>query len=135
MVRDLLDAETFARLNEVRDFLASHYAERLTLPQIAGLCAYSPYHFQRLFTRAFGESPHEFVTRCRVEAAQRMLRLGAESVTDICFEVGYESLGSFSYAFARRLGCPPTEFRRVFAAPDLWALKCTPACFRAFHAA
>ena len=129
-MRELLDADTFRRLTQARDFIASHYDQRLTLPQIAGLCAYSPFHFQRLFARAFGETPHEFLTRCRLEAAQRKLRLGGDTVTDICFDIGYESLGSFSYAFARRIGCPPTEFRRVFSAPGLWELKSVPSCFR-----
>jgi AraC-like DNA-binding protein len=92
----LCDTATFARPCRARDFLGSSYTGRFTLEDGARQACLSPFHFNRLFTRAFGETPHEFVTRLRIDTAKRMLLTANQSVTEICFEVGYKSLGSFS---------------------------------------
>jgi AraC-like DNA-binding protein len=126
----LVDHATFVLLANSRDWLAANSGRRITLPEAAAQAGFSPFHYQRLFLRAFRETPHEFLTRIRLERAKRILRTGIDPITEICFEVGYASLGSFSSLFCRREGVPPTEFRRVFSTPGLWALKCTPACFR-----
>lgn len=72
----------------------------------------SRYHFQREFKRAFGESPHQLATRLRLERAQQLLLQTDASVTEICFSVGFESLGSFSSLFSRKLGRSPANYRR-----------------------
>ena len=128
--RILLHNETFALLRESRDWLAENHGRRITLQEAAREAGFSPFHYQRQFQRAFGETPLEFLTRMRMERAKLLLRTSGEPVSEICLELGYESLGSFSSRFAREVGVPPTEFRRVFSTPGLWALKCTPACFR-----
>jgi AraC-like DNA-binding protein len=133
----LFDEITFARLCRARDYLGDCYADRVTLEDAARKACLSPFHFNRLFARAFGETPHEFVTRRRMEEAKKLLLRDAHSVTDICFAVGYESLGSFSTRFRSLTGLSPGSFRREariafagFAAH--WPLYYIPACYQQF---
>lgn len=125
----LVDNDTFRRLNEARDFLAANHDRIITLEDVANEACFSPFHFHRQFKRAFQESPHEFLTRTRMERAQELLRQSDLTVSQICLEVGYESLGSFSTLFARRHGCPPTDFRRIYSIPVHWWLRSVPGCF------
>lgn len=126
--RQLVETETFRRLSTTRDYLAAHHGRVITLEEAAKEACMSPFHYQRMFKRAFGESPHDFVTRLRIERAQRLLRTSGMSVTEVCFEVGYESLGSFSTMFSRVVGCAPSEFRRVYSIPTRWFLRNVPTC-------
>jgi AraC-like DNA-binding protein len=133
----LFDPVTFRRLCRARDYLGARYNERLTLENGAREACLSAFHFSRLFTRAFGETPHEFVTRVRIDEAKRRLLSENRSVTDICFDVGYESLGSFSSKFRSLTGLSPAAFRREahisfggFAAH--WPLYYIPACYQQF---
>jgi AraC-like DNA-binding protein len=133
----LYDPVTFRRLCRARDYLGARYNERLTLENGAREACLSAFHFSRLFTRAFGETPHEFVTRVRIDEAKRLLLSENRSVTDICFDVGYESLGSFSSRFRSLTGLSPAAFRRQahisfggFAAH--WPLYYIPACYQHF---
>lgn len=98
--------------------------------EVAEEAGYSPFHYHRLFVRAFGESPHQFLTRLRLEKAQQMLRTSTVPITQICLDLGYESLGTFSTLFGRVVGTSASQFRRVYSVPGLWELKATPACFR-----
>ena len=134
----LYDVTTFVRLCRARDYLGDCWRDRVTLENAAKEACLSPFHFNRVFTQVFGETPHEFVTKMRVEEAKKMLLAGDRSVTEICFEVGYESLGSFSARFRSLTGLSPKEFRRQarisfggFAAH--WPLYYIPACFQHFH--
>lgn len=129
----IIEHETFICLVRAREFIAEHFASGVPLERAALEACFSPFHFQRLYKRAFQESPQEFLTRMRMDAAKKMLR-DQRSVTDVCFEVGYESLGTFSSRFSQHEGCAPSEFRRIFALPGLWALRSTPTCFRRFFA-
>jgi AraC-like DNA-binding protein len=133
----LFDEVTFARLCRARDYLGDRYGERVTLENAARQACLSPFHFNRLFAEAFGETPHEFVTRRRIEEAKKLLLRDTESVTDICFAVGYESLGSFSTRFRSLTGLSPALFRREarlafggFASH--WPLYFIPACYQQF---
>jgi AraC-like DNA-binding protein len=128
----LLDHDCFIRLARSRDFLAAHSGERILIPQAAKVAGISPYHFIRLYSRAFGETPHEFMMRRRLEQAQRLLRGGSLSVTEICFEVGYESPGSFSSSFRRFSGVSPRDYRRLWSFPGAALLYSIPHCFGAF---
>lgn len=129
----LFDSETLKRLCRSRDLLAADPSARLPLAAAARAACLSPWHFQRLFTRAFGESPHRFVARRRIELAKRLLAADRLSVTEVCFEAGYASLGSFSAKFSAWVGCPPSayrrEVRRVFGYRALWRIAFVPACF------
>ncbi len=105
------DPTTVRRLRSARDYLAANL-ETADVRQAASLAGYSPFHFHRLFTGTFGETPHEFLTRLRIQRAKSLLIGNSLSVTDICFELGYESLGSFSSRFRSLTGLSPAQFRR-----------------------
>ena len=130
----LFNPATIARLSRARDYVAAHYNERHSLETVASLSDFSPFYFNRLFARAFDETPHEFVTRLRIDQAKKLLLAGNQSITDICFEIGYESLGSFSARFQSLVGLSPSAFRRearrLFGGfGRRWALYYIPHCF------
>ena len=79
----------------------------------------SPYHFQRTFKSAFGISPMQFLQRRRLEVARDLLLTSDDDVTSICYAVGFQSLGSFSALFKRRLGYSPIEYRSQWSAAAL----------------
>jgi AraC-like DNA-binding protein len=129
----LVDDVTFRRLCRARDFLAASISDPVTLDRAAREACLSPFHFQRLFARVFQESPHDFVTRRRMETAERLLAAENLSVTDVCLEVGYTSLGTFSSRFAARTGQAPSVFRREarrWMAPGCgWRIYRIPDCY------
>src|SRR5687768_12546705 len=100
------------------------YAEPLNVRAVAAVAHISEAHFIRSFRTAFGETPHRYLQRRRVERSMFLLRETDRSVTDICFDVGFTSLGTFSRTFADIVGEPPTTYR--WRAADLRAV---PACF------
>jgi AraC-like DNA-binding protein len=128
----LLPDDTFRRLCRGRDLLASEYQSRVLLQQAARQACLSEFHFHRLFRAAFGETPHDFLTRLRMQRARQMLGSG-RTVTEVCFEVGYESLGSFSSKFRAHFGLSPAQFqrevRRVFGYNAPWRVLMVPECF------
>jgi AraC-like DNA-binding protein len=103
--------ELYRRVSRGRDYLLARPAERVTLQDLAREACLSPYHFHRTFRSAFGCAPHEYLTRQRLERARRLLLETRRSVTDICFDIGFESLGSFSSLFRCRFGLPPSALR------------------------
>jgi len=80
----------------------------------------------------FGETPHQFRIQARLDHAKQLLALSDYSVTDVCMEVGFSSLGSFSALFARRFGSPPSVYRRrvrpLAAVPGEWPKELGPGC-------
>lgn len=126
-----LPQDLFTRLLRSRDFLAANAAASVSLSDAAKVACFSPFHYIRLFEEAFGETPHRFLARQRMEQAQRLLRGGSLTVTEVCLESGYQSLGSFSTAFHKRFGCSPAEYRRIFHFPKAARLFCVPSCFPA----
>lgn len=110
----MLTKTTFVRLCNARDRLAdgSDSGSRVSIRDIANDAAMSPFHFIRQFEALFGATPHQFRMQVRLDRAKRLLALSDYSVTDVCFEVGFSSLGSFSDLFARRVGAPPSIYRR-----------------------
>src|SRR5215218_9174646 len=98
--------QTYKSLSEARDFMRYAYGRQVSLPDVAARANLSPFHFLRVYKRAYGETPHEFLTRLRIERAKRLLAKGSHNVTEACFEVGFSSLGSFSSLFAGRVGLP-----------------------------
>lgn len=110
-VRESTRHELFRRVLRGRDYLLSQAAESVALPDAARAACLSPFHFHRAFTQAFGVTPHQMLTRHRLERAATMLAAGA-AVTDVCLAVGFESLGSFSSLFRRHFGVSPRGFQR-----------------------
>src|ERR1700733_16270756 len=136
----LPDISRYSRLCRSRDYLAAQFNERTLLAEAAAHAGLSSFYFHRLFADAFHETPHQFVTRLRIVHAKKLLLAGNHSVTDVCLEAGYESLGSFSTRFHSLTGLSPAEFRResrrVFGASGRhWPLYYMPARFHLFFAA
>jgi AraC-like DNA-binding protein len=129
----------FRRLVAVRERLLADPASAPPLAVIARRAGLSRHHCLRRWKEAFGVTPHEDVTRLRIARAKVLLAAEVASVTDVCFEVGYGSLGSFSALFAERAGCPPSAWRRRYhrVAADLAgpASLLVPWCFALRHGA
>lgn len=107
--------QMYERLHRAKDYISSSVEENWTLSSMADAVGFSPYHFQRCFAQMFGETPHQFLTNCRLKKASLMLRVSEKSVTQICGEVGFESLGSFSTLFCQRYGVSPIRFRNTIS--------------------
>jgi AraC-like DNA-binding protein len=127
-----IDADLYRRLSRARDRVCDPGEETLDLVDLACTAELSPHHLLRVFRRTFGETPHECMTRVRIERAKQALRAG-RSVTDVCFDVGYSSLGSFSALFRRRVGVGPREYQRslrtLAPSPGLAPVVVIPFCF------
>jgi AraC-like DNA-binding protein len=104
-----------ARLRRVRDRIDREYAQPLDVEALARDAHMSPGHFSRQFRLAYGESPYSYVMTRRIERAMALLRRGDLSVTEICFQVGCSSLGTFSTRFTELVGMPPSTYRREAA--------------------
>jgi AraC family transcriptional regulator len=104
--------ELHARVQKGRQAMDEMLTENLPLKNIARLAHLSPFHFHRAFCAVFGETPHAYRTRRRLERAARLLAETDVPVIDVCLDTGFESAGSFSTLFRRRYGASPTEFRR-----------------------
>lgn len=111
------------RLLRARDAMDRSYALPLDVPALAAIACVSRGHFIRSFKAAFGETPHRYLQRRRVERAMFLLRTTDRSVTDICMEVGFASLGTFSRTFRDVVGETPSQFRRRGPMADV------PSCF------
>ena len=127
--------QTYKSLAHARDFMRHAYRQPLSLPEVSARAHLSPYHFLRVYREAYGETPHEFLTRLRIERAKALLASRSHNVTETCFEVGFSSLGSFSALFADRVGLSPSEFRRharsAVVVPREIRPLFVPACFLA----
>ena len=99
------------------------FAEPLDIPALARIAHVSEAHFIRTFKSTFGETPHRYLQRRRVERSMFMLRETERSVTEICLDVGFASLGTFSRTFREIVGRTPTEYRRDAPVHDV------PGCF------
>ncbi len=86
-------------------------SEELSLEEMAEIALMSPYHFLRTFRRLTGIPPSQFLSALRLETAKRLLLTTERSVTDICYEVGYKSLGTFTTRFTQLVGLPPGQLR------------------------
>jgi AraC-like DNA-binding protein len=108
----LLRHEGFRRLCRARDLLRELGEPAPSIADLAREVRISPFHFMRQFEAVFGVTPHQFRIHARLDAAKQLLATGQYSVTDVCMEVGFSSLGSFSALFTRRIGETPSAYRR-----------------------
>ena len=106
--------ESNRRMLRVRDRMDRDYAQPLDLRTLAAIAHVSESHLIRTFQATFGETPHRYLQRRRIERALFLLRETDASVTHICLEVGFVSLGAFSRTFAEIVGQPPSAYRRAF---------------------
>jgi transcriptional regulator GlxA family with amidase domain len=115
--------ETNRRLLRARDAMDRMYAQPLDVPALARIACVSEAHFIRTFRATFGETPHRYLQRRRVERSMFLLSETELSVTDICFDIGFGSLGTFSRTFREIMGETPSAYReRAKRAP-------VPTCF------
>jgi transcriptional regulator GlxA family with amidase domain len=125
---------TIAQLQRARRLIEDCFDQPLDLESMAREARLSPWHFLRLFSAAYDQTPHEYLQARRLARAQELLIAGHHSVTDVCFEVGFQSLGSFSTLFRRATGFPPAVYRtrRLVAVPTIVAPgpgRYVPGCF------
>jgi AraC-like DNA-binding protein len=100
------------RLRRVRDRIDREYAQPLDVEALARGVNMSAGHLSRQFRLAYGEAPYTYLMTRRIERAMALLRRGDLSVTEVCFTVGCQSLGTFSTRFTELVGVPPSEYRR-----------------------
>jgi AraC-like DNA-binding protein len=113
------------RLCRARRYMDECYALPLDLTEISKQACLSRYHFLRLFRDTFETTPHQYLIHRRIEKAKELLRSPGLSVTDVCFEVGFQSLGSFSSLFRRCVGHAPINYRKR----EKESLRKVPGCF------
>jgi AraC-like DNA-binding protein len=113
------------RLQRARSFIDEYYDLPLNLTEISRHACLSRYHFLRLFRDEFATTPHQYLIQRRIEKAKELLCSGRLSVIDVCFEVGFQSLGSFSALFRRCVGDAPLSYRRR----QRRSLRKVPGCF------
>ena len=117
------------RLLRARDRMDRSYADALDIEALARSVHLSRAHFIRSFRATFGETPHRYLQRRRIERAMALLRETDRPVTEICFDVGFASLGTFSRTFHEIVGAPPSAYReRARAAPRAAARAGVPGC-------
>jgi AraC-like DNA-binding protein len=127
-VRALMtDVDRLAHLRHAKDLMDRAYAEPLDLDAIAREAGYSRFHFVRAFRATYGQTPRDYLSGRRVERARELLRTANLTVTEVCFLVGFSSLGSFSARFKDEVGVSPSRYRdqavRRGGAPPI------PGCF------
>ena len=117
------------RMLRARDTMDRAFARPLDVPALARVAHISAAHFSRQFRATFGETPHRYLQRRRVERAMEMLRETDRPVTEVCLDVGFNSLGTFTRTFREIVGDPPSAYRARFAgtrsaapSPACWAM-------------
>ena len=118
------------RLCRARRFIDDYYDLPLNLSEISRQACLSRYHFLRLFRDAFQTTPHQYLIQRRIAKAKELLRSQPVSVTDVCFEVGFQSLGSFSSLFRKCVGDAPVKYRKR----EMDSLRKVPGCFIQMYA-
>jgi AraC-like DNA-binding protein len=118
-------------LMRAKDFADAHYAEPITVYDLAAAAGLSRAHFSRMFSRTFGESPRAYLQTRRLERAAALLRYTDRSVADICAMVGLSSVGSFTTTFARVYGRPPAAYRASMPPAAMYAR--VPGCLLRLH--
>lgn len=104
--------ELYGRIVAAKVFIDDHYHEPIDLGEISRKAHLSRFHFHRLFSQVYKKTPHQYLTSIRIEKAKNLLSENKQ-VTDVCNEVGFESLGSFSVLFKKEIGFAPTYYRNM----------------------
>lgn len=105
--------EIYRRLRMAVDYIYSYYNHRLSLDELAEVAMLSKFHFLRLFKAAFCQTPHQFITKIRIEKAQELLRSSSQSLHSIAARVGLDNASSLSRLFRKHIGCYPSEYRNI----------------------
>ncbi len=128
MVKDSQQEVTSRALQRVLRLMDASYNHRLDIDTLCYEAHFSRFHFIRIFRTRLSETPHQYLIRKRIDKARELLATTGMSVTDICFAVGFESLGSFSSLFRRAVGWPPSVYRARSLEQRRSPRKYIPAC-------
>ena len=127
-----MDACRIRNLTEARTLLTEGESAEWGVPRIARAACLSPFHFIREFESLFGTTPHQVRMAARLDRAKRMLARGEHNVSEVCFELGMSSLGSFSDWFARQTGVSPREYQKkariLVSHPGILPVELFPGC-------
>ena len=106
-----LNPDIYKKIVAAKVYIDASFNQPIDLAVVSRQACLSPFHFHRLFTRIYRTTPHQYLTRKRIDQARRLLAEKDLTVSDICNDVGFESLGSFSVLFKRQTGSTPQFFR------------------------
>jgi AraC-like DNA-binding protein len=127
-----LTTDLYQRIVSAKMFIDDNYQQAIDLDEISQQAFLSKFHFHRLFRQVYRRTPHQYITRKRLEKAKSLLAEN-KPVTDVCNEVGFESIGSFSVLFKKEIGFAPQYYRNMAYKKKLEQLeqpkKAIPHCF------
>jgi len=103
--------DVYRKIIYAKKFIDEHFQESINLNAISRKACISRFHFHRLFTQVYNKTPHQYLTLKRIDYATDLLKNDEVSVQEICYRVGFESLGSFSTLFKKKIGHAPRNFR------------------------
>ncbi len=122
----------YKRIVQAKLFIDDNYTRYIDLHNIADEACFSRFHFLRLFRKTYGRTPHQYLVQKRIDKAKELLK-GGSPVTEVCYSVGFESLGSFSVLFKRVTGCAPSawQLKEIQASAEVISrpLAFVPGCF------
>jgi AraC-like DNA-binding protein len=107
-----ISIDIYHRIIAAKSFMDENFHEPIGLDDISGKACLSKFHFHRIFTRIYKHTPHQYLTRKRLDKARNMLA-DNKAVTEVCNEVGFESIGSFSSLFKKEIGFAPQYYRNM----------------------
>ena len=108
-----LNTDIYQRVVAAKMYMDENLHEHINLEQISQQAYFSRFHFHRLFTHIYRKTPHQYLTKARLDAAKYFLQKEGISITDVCNSVGYESLASFSLLFKKGTGSTPQYYRNM----------------------
>ena len=126
----------YRRIVQAKLYIDKFYAEKIDLSNISDEAHFSKFHFIRLFKSVYGKTPHQYLTKVRIDIAQQLLKQ-EKTVSEVCFLVGYDSVSTFSGLFSKTVGKTPSEFfnnnrqrkNEIQAKP----LSFVPKCYAFMH--
>lgn len=126
----------YRRIVQAKLFIDNNYAEKIDLNNISNEAYFSKFHFIRLFNTIYGRTPHQYLKYVRIENAKELLKKGTP-VTDVCFQVGFDSVSSFSGLFSKVVGTSPSAYlmqhqqtqQKISSTP----LAFVPGCYAYLH--
>jgi AraC-like DNA-binding protein len=133
----LKNPDLYKRIIRAKELIDDCCTEQLDIDRIAKEAYFSPYHFLRTFKKIYNKTPHRYLTERRIDKAKELLSVPDTTVTEVCFEIGFESIGSFSTLFNRYVGQSPARYRLEKARKIYLSVnfpeKLIPSCFIAFQ--
>jgi len=126
-------AYLYRRIVQAKIFIDAHFREKIDLDDVADEASFSRFHFIRLFRQAYGNTPHQYMIQLRMREAERLLSNADVRIQDICLEVGFESVGTFTTQFTKVFGKTPKARQKEILEKKRLAmeepLKTIPGCF------